>query len=100
MDHLILAETSKKGLLVYLSITQGIAARLLYLMCLYFGGVYDTIYSVGGDVRLIKDTCISINPYVIGRYLLRAPFGSEGWIISINSMEYLVSGIIRLEQQY
>jgi len=38
-----------------------------------------------GDIRLIKDTCVTLNPYVLGRYLLRAPFGSEGWIISINN---------------
>jgi photosystem II CP43 chlorophyll apoprotein len=29
---------------------------------------------------------------VLGRYLARAPLGSEGWIISINNMEDLIGG--------
>ena len=46
----------------------------------------------GGDVRIVKDRAISLNPFILGRYLVRAPFGSEGWIISINNMEDLVGG--------
>jgi photosystem II CP43 chlorophyll apoprotein len=44
------------------------------------------------DIRLIKDQCVTLNPYVLGRYLARAPLGSEGWIISINNMEDLIGG--------
>ena len=58
-----------------------IAALLLSIKAVYFAGLYDTTASGGGDIRLIKDTCVTLNPYVIGRYLLRAPFGSEGWIL-------------------
>ena len=29
---------------------------------------------------------------MLGRYLARAPLGSEGWIISINNMEDLIGG--------
>jgi len=57
-----------------------------------FGGLYDTSASGGGDVRLVKDIHVTYNPYVLGRYLLRAPYGSEGWIISINNMEDLIGG--------
>jgi len=54
-----------------------------------FGGLYDTSASGGGDIRLIKDMNVSLNPYVLGRYLLRAPYGSEVWIMSINSTTHL-----------
>ena len=43
-------------------------------------------------MRLMKDRSLSFNPYVLGRYLARPPFGSEGWIISIQNMEDLVGG--------
>lgn len=69
----------------------GLASLLLFLRAV-LGGLYDTWASGGGDVRLIKDTCLSLNPYVLGRYLARSPFGGEGWIISINNMEDLVGG--------
>jgi photosystem II CP43 chlorophyll apoprotein len=72
--------------------TLGLASLLLFVKAVYLGGLYDTWASGGGDVRLIKDTCVTLNPYVLGRYLVRAPFGSEGWIISINNMEDLVGG--------
>ena len=32
-----------------------------------------------------------VNPYVLSRYLARAPFG-QGWIISIDNMEDLLAG--------
>lgn len=70
----------------------GLASILLYMKACYFGGVFDTWAAGGGDVRLVKETCVTYNPLIIGRYLIRAPFGSEGWIISINNMEDLVGG--------
>jgi photosystem II CP43 chlorophyll apoprotein len=72
--------------------TLGSAALLLTLKGVYLGGLYDTWASGGGDIRLIKDQCVTLNPYVLGRYLARAPLGSEGWIISINNMEDLIGG--------
>ena len=68
------------------------AGFLLCMKAVYIGGLYDTTASGGGDIRLIKDTCVTLNPYVLGRYLPRAPFGSEGWIISINNIEDLIGG--------
>nr|ABB89028.1 photosystem II CP43 chlorophyll apoprotein [Lingulodinium polyedra] len=70
----------------------GLAALLLFVKSVYFGGVFDSWASGGGDVRVIKDTCVTHNPYTLGRYLVRAPFGSEGWIISVNNMEDLIGG--------
>ena len=72
--------------------TLGSAALLLFVKGVYLGGLYDTWASGGGDIRLIKDQCVTLNPYVLGRYLARAPLGSEGWIISINNMEDLIGG--------
>ena len=72
--------------------TLGSASSLLFVKGVYLGGLYDTWASGGGDIRLIKDTCVTLNPYVLGRYLARAPLGSEGWIISINNMEDLIGG--------
>ena len=73
-------------------ITFGLAAFLLFAKGRYFGGIYDTWASGGGDLRLIKDSALSLNPYILLRYLARPPFGGEGWIISINNMEDLLGG--------
>jgi len=84
----------------------GTAAILFYLKATVFGGLYDTSASGGGNFSfrastydtfsferaLIKDIHVTYNPYVLGRYLPRAPYGSEGWIISINNMEDLIGG--------
>ena len=69
-----------------------LAPVLVLVKAVYAGGLYDTWSSAGGDVRTVKDRAISLNPFILGRYLVRAPFGSEGWIISINNMEDLVGG--------
>jgi photosystem II CP43 chlorophyll apoprotein len=65
---------------------------LLFVKGLYLAGLYDTWASGGGDIRLIKDTCVTLNPYVLARYLARPPLGSEGWIISINNIQDLIGG--------
>ena len=67
-------------------------STLLFVKSVYSGGLYDTWASAGGDTRIIKDRAVSLNPFILGRYLIRAPFGSEGWIISINNLEDLVGG--------
>jgi photosystem II CP43 chlorophyll apoprotein len=70
----------------------GIGSLLLFVKAVYLGGVYDTLSSGGGDVRLLRESCVTLNPYLLGRYLVRAPFGNEGWIISINNLEDLIGG--------
>jgi photosystem II CP43 chlorophyll apoprotein len=72
--------------------TLGLASLLLWSKGVYFGGLYDTWASAGGDVRLMKDSVLTLNPYVLLRYLARPPFGGQGWIISINNMEDLLGG--------
>jgi photosystem II CP43 chlorophyll apoprotein len=70
----------------------GFAALLLVIKSTRFGGLYDTWASGGGDIRTLKNTAISINPYVLFRYLARSPFGGEGSVISVNNLEDIVGG--------
>jgi len=73
-------------------VTLGCGALLFFVKAVYLGGLYDTWASGGGDIRLMKHLCVSLNPIVLFRYLARPPFGCEGWIISINNMEDLIGG--------
>ena len=70
----------------------GLVALFLFLKGVYLRGLYDTWASGGGDIRLIDGSIVSLNPYVIGKYLVGGAFGSEGWIISINNMEDVIGG--------
>jgi photosystem II CP43 chlorophyll apoprotein len=70
----------------------GLGSSLLCAKSLLFGGLYDTWASGGGDIRVIKPELVSLNVFSIGRYLVRAPFGGQGWIISINNIEDLIGG--------
>ena len=73
-------------------IILGCGALLLVLKAMFFGGVYDTWAPGGGDVRVITNP--TLNPAVIFGYLIKAPFGGEGWIISVNNMEDVIGGHI------
>jgi photosystem II CP43 chlorophyll apoprotein len=73
-------------------VSLGLGAALLVAKSLSLGGLYDTWAAGGGDARLIKPSMLSLNPYVLGRYLGRAPLGSEGWIVSVSKIEDLVGG--------
>ncbi|KAK2965091.1 hypothetical protein RJ640_012565 [Escallonia rubra] len=66
-------------------ILLGIGAFLLVFKALYFGGVYDTWAPGGGDVR--KITNLTLSPSIIFGYLLKSPFGGEGWIVSVDDLE-------------
>lgn len=72
--------------------TLGLAALFVFTKGVYLSGLYDTSASGGGSIRLIKDSSVSLNGYVLLRYLARAPFGSNGSIISMNNMEDLLAG--------
>ncbi|PPR94016.1 hypothetical protein GOBAR_AA26651 [Gossypium barbadense] len=61
---------------------------------LYFGGVYDTWAPGGGDVR--KITNLTLSPSVIFGYLLKSPFGGEGWIVSVDDLEDIIGGHVWL----
>ena len=70
----------------------GVASLILFIKAIYLSGIYDTWSSGGGDVRSIKKSDLSLNPYVLARYLARPPFSSSGWILSVNNIEDLVGG--------
>jgi photosystem II CP43 chlorophyll apoprotein len=76
----------------YHLIILGIGALLLVFKAMFFGGVYDTWAPGGGDVRVITNP--TLNPAVIFGYLVKAPFGGEGWILSVNNMEDVIGGHI------
>ena len=76
----------------YHLILLGLGALLLVFKAMFFGGVYDTWAPGGGDVRLITNP--TLNPATIFGYLVKAPFGGEGWIIGVNNMEDIIGGHI------
>lgn len=45
-----------------------------------------------GDVRTITNP--TINPGIIFGYLLKSPFGGDGWIVSVDNMEDIIGGHI------
>ncbi|MFB8791517.1 MAG: photosystem II reaction center protein CP43 [Potamolinea sp.] len=73
-------------------IMLGLGALLLVIKAMFVGGVYDTWAPGGGDVRIISNP--TLNPAVIFGYLTKAPFGGEGWIVSVNNMEDIIGGHI------
>jgi len=44
----------------------------------------------GGDVRKIINLTLSLS--VIFGYLLKSPFGGEGWIVSVDDLEDIMGG--------
>lgn len=76
----------------YHLILLGCGALLLVFKAMFFGGVYDTWAPGGGDVRVITNP--TLNPARIFGYLVKAPFGGEGWIVSVNNMEDIIGGHI------
>jgi photosystem II CP43 chlorophyll apoprotein len=80
------------NILGYHLIILGLGAWLLVWKAMYFGGVYDTWAPGGGDVRVITNPTTSAG--VIFGYLLRSPFGGDGWIVSVDNMEDIIGGHI------
>jgi hypothetical protein len=54
---------------------------------------HQVVETLGLSKRLLL---VYLPTYVIGRYLIRAPFGSEGWIISVNNMEDFIGAQISI----
>ena len=71
-------------------ILLGIGTFLLVFKTIYFGGIYDTWALEEGDVR--KITNLTLSPSVIFGYLLKSPFGGEGWIVSVDDLEDIIGG--------
>ena len=76
----------------YHLILLGIGALLLVFNATLFGGVYDTWAPGGGDVRVITNP--TLDPAVIWGYVVGAPFGGDGWIVGVYSMEDIIGGHI------
>ena len=76
----------------YHLILLGCGALLLVFKATLFGGVYDTWAPGGGDVRVITNP--TLDPAVIWGYVVGAPFGGDGWIVGVDSMEDVIGGHI------
>ena len=61
------------------SSTLGIASLLLAGTALS-NGALDTWSCGGGNTRVLKFDATTLNFFVLSRYIIRAPLGSEGWI--------------------
>jgi hypothetical protein len=48
----------------------------------------------GGDIRKITNLTLSLS--VIFGYLLKSPFGGEGWIVSVDNLKDIIGGHIWL----
>jgi photosystem II CP43 chlorophyll apoprotein len=70
--------------------TLGLAALSYWSFALNLG-IYDTFASGGGDSRVVSQSSMNLNPYVLLRYLVRTP-QTEGWIISIDNIEDCLAG--------
>jgi len=70
----------------------GIGSFLLVIKAMFVGGIYDTWAPGGGDVRIVSNP--TLNPAVIFGYVLRSPFGGDGWVIGVNNLEDIVGGHI------
>jgi photosystem II CP43 chlorophyll apoprotein len=73
-------------------ISLGVAALLFVGKAMFWGGLYDTWAPGGGDIRLISHP--TLNPLTIFGYLVRSPYGQQGWIIGVNNLEDIVGGHI------
>ena len=72
----------------------GAGALLLVGKAVFFGGIYDTWAPGGGGVR--KITNLTLSPAVVFGYLLKSPFGGEGWIVSVDNLEDIIGGHVWL----
>ncbi|KAG5580107.1 hypothetical protein H5410_050734 [Solanum commersonii] len=57
----------------------------------FFGSLFWGVYDTGllrGDVR--KITNLTLSPSIIFGYLLKSPFGGEGWIVSVDDLEDII----------
>ncbi|KAH0651767.1 hypothetical protein KY284_031679 [Solanum tuberosum] len=52
--------------------------------------LFPSLAPGGGDVR--KITNLTLSPSIIFGYLLKSPFGGEGWIVSVDDLEDIIGG--------
>ena len=73
----------------------GIGCFLLVAKACFVGGLYDTWAPGGGDVRVV--TAPTLNPLIIFGYVLKSPFGGDGWVISVNNLEDIVVDQLKIQ---
>jgi photosystem II CP43 chlorophyll apoprotein len=69
----------------------GIASLLLVSSALT-NGVFDSWACGGGSRRVLLFDTITLHFFTLGRFLIRAPFGSEGSIFGVRSVEDILGG--------
>jgi photosystem II CP43 chlorophyll apoprotein len=78
-------------------ILLGIGCFLLVIKACWLGGIYDPWYfdpagNFAGQVRTV--TSPTLDPTIIFGYVLKSPFGGDGWIISVDNLEDVIGGHI------
>jgi photosystem II CP43 chlorophyll apoprotein len=68
------------------------AGALLLVLGSLRPGAYDTWAAGGGELRVLKEDSLTLNLWVLGPLLARAPFGGEGFIVSVASVEDVGGG--------
>ena len=66
--------------------------RLTSILGALSNGALDTWSCGGGNTRVLKFDATTLNFFVLSRYIIRAPLGSEGWIIGVHSLEGVIGG--------
>jgi photosystem II CP43 chlorophyll apoprotein len=75
---------------VHLTFLGGGAGALVWTALSF--GLYDTWAPGGGDMRALKQASLTLDVFSLWLYLLRAPFGGEGFIVSVNNLEDIAAG--------
>ena len=65
---------------------------LALVLCSATGGLFDAWGGGGGALRALKQDSLPLSPVGLGAWLGRAPFGGQGWVVSVNNMEDVVGG--------
>ncbi|MBC7883204.1 MAG: photosystem II reaction center protein CP43 [Anaerolineae bacterium] len=78
-------------------ILLGIGCFLLVIKACWLGGIYDPWYfdpagNFAGQVRTV--TSPTLDPTIIFGYVLKSPFGGDGWIVSVDNLEDVIGGHI------
>ncbi|KAL0647712.1 hypothetical protein Bca4012_046003 [Brassica carinata] len=65
---------------------------LPHLATLGWGNKMTTILGIHLILLGVENTNLTLSPSVIFGYLLKSPFGGEGWIVSVDDLEDIIGG--------
>jgi len=68
------------------------AASLLLVSSALANGTFDSWACGGGNRRVLLFDAVTLHFFTLGRFLIRAPFGSEGNILGVRSVEDILGG--------